>query len=192
MKLRNILIIIVACLCLVSCGEYKDTKQKKVVYSNNIQDTFFGVKFGESQIDVIKAFKKYNLYSHDNVTDSVLCFLPKDRSKFFDFGGFNWKFVLVHFSSDKFYKISFFYSANSASAMKRLSELYKEVSQKYNMIDETTEDFMRYVALSEDGKKMEISLPRLLGSEDVMLKYCDEKLTYEARDKAKAKAKSEL
>lgn len=71
--LKRILFIIALSLCAFSYGQ-------EIVYSENIQNTFFGVKFGSSKEDVINAFEKKELYIN-KTSSSIenLNFLPKNQ-----------------------------------------------------------------------------------------------------------------
>lgn len=196
MKVKYFLMLVIASLCLASCGkdklakqEKKDTKQKEVVYTDHIQDTFFGVKFGASKEELIEAFKQHNLYLNGYSTDSWLAF--EGRSKYFDFGGLNWSFVRVGFNNDKFYTISFLDTPeNKVTALDRFERVFDELSKKYKMNElpiQDTNTYKRYNARTKDEKIMGVFCFKAesLGGEMryyVSLDYYDEKLMKEVSD----------
>ena len=61
--------------------EKKDS-EKEFVYSQNIQDTFFGVKFGASREEVIKAFEEERLYLENRYSNKDGLFFVSSRKSF--------------------------------------------------------------------------------------------------------------
>ena len=196
MKVKYILFLVAAGLCLVSYGKDKETKQenketknKEIVYSDHIQDTFFGVKFGASKKEVIEAFGQHNLYPNGHGTDSWLQF--ESRSKYFGFGGFDWEFVNVNFANDKFYGLDFVYTPeNKVTALREFEIVFYALSKKYKMNEipiQDTNTYRDYYAISKDGKVMVVSCKKVesIGGEMryyVSLFYGDSKLKEEVSD----------
>ena len=134
--------------------EKKDS-EKEYVYSENIQDTFFGVKFGTSREEVIKAFEKEGLYlDNRNSNRDFLVFLPSGRN--IPFGGFNWDFVYAYFSNGKFYCIIFQYTPEyKETALNHFESVLSALSSRYKMNEKPITDtntYKCYTAKSKDRK----------------------------------------
>ena len=144
--------------------------QEEIVFSENIQDTFFGVKFGASREEVIRAFEKEGLYL-DNMhsTNAKLFFKP--LAKYFSFGGMSWDFIQVHLSNGKFYLIQFAHE-NNETVLNELELLLSSLASKYKMNDtKSIEDktyYKKSFAISDDNF-VQVSCKRV--STDSEIKY---------------------
>jgi hypothetical protein len=138
----------------------KKDSEKEYVYSQNIQDTFFGVKFGASREEVIKAFEKEGLYLENRYSNKDGLFFVSSR-KSFSFGGLNWGSVRVALSNGKFYAIQFAYSPeNKETALNQFGNVFSALSSKYKMNEEPIKDantYKDYYLMSEDGKYLSVS-----------------------------------
>ena len=181
MKVKKILILIVASLCLFSFTTNKETKQEnenkqqqEFIYSKNIQDTFFGVKFGASHEEVKKAFAEQGLYLSDiNTREDKLAFV--NRNKKISFGGGEWNYVIVSFSKGKFYLITFQYATKyKETALETFDAVLPSLSSKYNMNKQPIEDeniYKDYRANSKDGKLVFLYCHRAESSRGEMRYY---------------------
>lgn len=132
--------------------EKKDFK-KEFVYSENIQDTFFGVKFGASREEVIKAFEKEGLYLYNRSSNRDDLLFRRFGGNI-PFGGFNWDFVFAGFSNGKFVGIQFQYTPEyKETALSQFESVLSALSEKYKMNERPIEDtntYKYYLAVSED------------------------------------------
>ncbi len=181
--MKKLFLLLTLSLFILSCDKAKEEKtqekknsEKEIVYSENIQDTFFGVKFGASREEVIKAFEKEG-FKLDNQysTNNRLCFETYESSyipiflrhsvdttykrlagEYFSFGGMDWHFVNAYLSNGKFYAIQFGYSPESKeTALSQFESVLSALSSKYKMNEEAIEDtntYKNYRAESKDGK----------------------------------------
>lgn len=94
------------------------------LYSQKIQDQFYGVKFGDSMSVAYDKFKsKFNINVSDESIDGYDV----------DFGGFEWRFFESHFLKDKFGNIYFSQNyTNKQTAMDRYYVLKRKLDNKYN------------------------------------------------------------
>ena len=153
--LKRILFIIALSLSVFSYGQ-------GFVYSENIQNTFFGVKFGSSKEEVIKAFEKEGLYfveefsTRDELTFISSAILNGEIEAKVSFGGMFWNGVIANFSNGKFYKIDFQHNPEyKEMALKRLESVISTLSKRYKMKElsiTTTDIYKWYSAESKDGK----------------------------------------
>ena len=134
---------------LVSCGNKKET------YSDNIQDTFFGVKFGASKGEVKAAFAKQGYRNVSKETRDLMCFSEDDR---ISFGGFFWECANARFHNGQLYSISFYNATEfKEMALEDFENVLPALSKKYNMIEQPIEDentYKHYEAITKDGKKV--------------------------------------
>lgn len=146
--LKRILFIIALSLCVFSYGQ-------EIVYSENIQNTFFGVKFGSSKEDVINAFEKKELYIN-KTSSSIenLNFLPKNQ--YCTFGKKDWDVVSAIFSNNKFHQIIFMrFFSNKEIAIKYFATVFADLSSIYNMNNMPAEHsniYVNYTATTNDRK----------------------------------------
>lgn len=201
--MKKIILLLALSLFVVSCDKVKkerieDTKEKtvekkvpkkKIVYSENIQDTFFGIKFGASKEEVINAFEKEGLdLDNQYSTNNKLTFKP--AGKFFSFGGTNWGYVTVGLHNGKFYAIEFECCIeNEEIVLERFEFVLSELSSRYNMNEVTIKDnntHKAYNAVSKDKKIVVIICDKDKSADGenrpyVSLAYMDSKL-YKSSD----------
>ncbi len=164
--MKKLFLLLTLSLFILSCDKAKEEKtqekkdsEKEYVYSENIQDTFFGVKFGASREEVIKAFEKEGLYlNNSNSTKENLSFLPYGRN--FSFGGYYWEYVNVNLSNGKFCGIIFGYTPEyKETALSQFESVFSALSSRYKMNEvpiEDTNTYKWYTAKSKDGKAMAV------------------------------------
>ena len=160
--MKKLFLVFTLSLFILSCDKAKEEKtqgkkdsEKEIVYSENIQDTFFGVKFGASREEVIKAFEKEGLYlSNRDSNRDYLVFLPSGGN--ICFGGFDWNYVATRFSNGKFLIIEFLYTPEyKETALSKFESVLSALSERYKMNEEPIEDantYKSYKAGSKDGK----------------------------------------
>lgn len=131
--MKKLFLLLTLSLCMLSCG-------KEIAYNDTIQDTFYGVKFGASREEVIKAFQKQGLYLDKSVsTNERLTFDP--YGSYFGFGGMDWQFVNVYLSNGKFCVIAFSYTPeNKETALEDYEGVLEQVSSKYKVAELPIED----------------------------------------------------
>ena len=56
--MKRLFLLFVFCFFTFAFVNAQEQTKLKIVYSENIQDTFFDVKFGASEKEIVKAFKK--------------------------------------------------------------------------------------------------------------------------------------
>ncbi len=134
-------------LCMLSCDKVKEEKtqekkepKKEIALNNDIQDTFYGVKFGASREEVIDAFQKQGLHLDKRFsTNDFLQFLPYGR--YFSFGGMSWGCVNVFLSNGKFWAINFNETTeNKETALEGYESVLANVASKYNVAERPIED----------------------------------------------------
>ncbi len=164
--MKKIFLLLTLSLFILSCDKAKEEKtqekkdsEKEIVYSENIQDTFFGVKFGASKEEVIKAFEKEGLYLDNRNSNRDYLLFYRSRGDI-SFGRFNWDYVSAAFSNGKFYDIVFQYTPEyKETALSRFESVLSALSSRYKMNEEAIEDtntYKWYTAKSKDGKGMSV------------------------------------
>ena len=160
--MKKLFLLLTLSLCMLSCGKAKEEKtqekkepKKEIALNDDIQDTFYGVKFGASREEVINAFEKQGLYLNKSVsTNDFLQFGP--HGKYFGFGGTSWQFVNVYLSNGKFYCIFFGYTPeNKETALEEYEGVLEQVSSKYNVAECPIEDenlYKKSVGRTKDGR----------------------------------------
>lgn len=150
-------------LSLITMSFVYAQEEKELKFSQKIQDTFFGVKFGASSSDVIVAFENEELNFVEEVSSKNILVFTSKRPSYVDltFGEKTWNFVRVYLSNDTFYQIEFAYTTEyKKKALDRFEEMLLILSSKYNMNESPTEDANTckdYFAASKDKKAMTIS-----------------------------------
>ena len=162
--MKKLFLLLTLSLFILSCNKAKEEKtqgkkdsEKEIVYSENIQDTFFGVKFGASKEEVIKAFEKEGLYLNKHISNkNRLYFRPYGGD--IPFGGFYWDYVDASFSNGKFYYILFQYTPeHKETALSQFESVLSALSSRYKMNEvpiEDTNTYKKYKAGSKDRKGM--------------------------------------
>ena len=166
MKFKFLFAMLIAfSLCQFSCSNNNTKSDKEsdksqndtIIYNDNIQDTFFGTSFGTRKDTLIQ-----NFFKHELITDESLCtdwYIPfvNYNTKFVSFGGYNWNYIDVSFSNDKFYSIRFHNThKDKASALESYSNLLNAISSKYNMTEITPSDttiYKKSIGYSNQRKK---------------------------------------
>lgn len=191
MKVKSFLILVLFSLVLVSCGE-KETKKEEVNISqkvikglnDKIQDTFFGVKYGASQDEVIEAFAKENFYPSEFKTDVRLQFFKRDgkygmQQEYFSFGNMEWECIGVHFRNNSFCGIEFLREIyDKEKALTEFNMVLSAVSSKYKMI-ESNESNISGVKMYFGFTKENLLVGVLLDENEgfIMLIYADRNLS---------------
>lgn len=159
----------------------KKDSEKEYVYSQNIQDSFFGVKFGASKEEVIKAFEEEGLYLNKHISNKDAFWFEPYRGDI-SFGGYNWDYVCAHFSNGKFYFIQFQYTPEyKETALSRFEPVLSALSSKYKMNEKPITDtntYKCYTAESKDRKGVAVKCVKGESSGGemryyVMLEYID-------------------
>lgn len=170
-KFLSAMLIIAITLCIFSCGnnntksdnESDKSQNDTIIYNDNIQDTFFGTTFGASKDTLIKNFNKHKLVIDKTVSNNDWLSFDKYNSKI-SFGGYNWDYIYVSFSNDKFYSIQFHHAyKDKASALENYSNLLYTISSKYNMTETTPSDttiYKKSIGYSKSNKRVIISCER--------------------------------
>lgn len=164
--MKKLFLLLTLSLFILSCDKSKEEKtqekkgsKKEFVYSENIQDTFFGVKFGASKEEVIKAFKKEGLYLDNRYSNKDLLWFAPYRGDI-SFGGFNWDYVYAYLSNGKFYFIKFQYTPEyKETALSQFKSVFSALSSRYKMNENPITDtntYKLYTAVSKDGKAMDV------------------------------------
>lgn len=140
MKKKYFLVLIVASLYLFSCKGAEENKPKikkkpvEIVYSDNIQDTFFGVKFGASKQEITNTFEKQGFIVPGTGYDDFLLFFPPETKEYMSFCKHDWEYGEVHLSNSKFYAIVFHrYFKSKESALKNYNLALSKLSSLYQM-----------------------------------------------------------
>ena len=146
--MKKLFLLLTLSLFMVSCGE-------EIAYNDTVQDTFYGVKFGASKEEVIKAFEEQGFYLDKRLsTNDFLSFYPYGR--YFSFGGMGWQFVNVHLSNDKFCAIDFSFTPESKeTALEDYDGVLEQISSKYNIAERPIEDeniYKKSGGCTKDGK----------------------------------------
>lgn len=172
--MKKLFLLSVLSLLILSCGqkggenqENKENKEQEVGLNDKIQDTFFGVKFGASREEVIKAFEERGFKILDEVSSNVI--LNFDiGSEYFSFGGMHWNHVNVNLYDNKFYEIDFaLMSEIKETALGNFESVLSLVSSKYKIKEKAIEDnkvyreyidnmYKDYVGYSKDGRYLRI------------------------------------
>ena len=123
-------IIIVACafiaLFFSACNEGMN---------DEIQTNFFGVEFGASREEVVKAVQE-NGFKMNYSDDSYSSFVKENGSKI-SFGDMEWSFMSIDFYNDRFNKITFF--SDDMKSKKDAEDEYNHrkwlIEKKYSLED---------------------------------------------------------
>lgn len=170
-KFLSAMLIIAITLCIFSCGnnntksdnESDKSQNDTIIYNDNIQDTFFGTTFGASKDTIIQNFNKHKLVIDKTVSNNDWLSFDKYNSKI-SFGGYNWDYIYVSFSNDKFYSIEFHMAyKDKASALEYYSGILNTISSKYNMTEITPSDttvYKKSIGYSKSNKRVIISCSR--------------------------------
>ena len=157
--MKKLFLLLTLSLFTLSFVNAQEEKEEEIVYSENIQDTFFGVKFGASKEEVIKAFEEEGLYLNKHISNKDAFWFEPYRG-YISFGGFSWDYVCAHFSNGKFYFIQFQYTPEyKETALSRFEPVLSALSSKYKMNEKPIEDtnmYKLYTAKSKDGKAMAV------------------------------------
>lgn len=116
------------------------------------QETFFGVKFGESEQEVINAFKKHGLVIAEE-DEGFFLFSPAKEKEFINYFNHDWDTMAAVFTNDKLSDIGFFRFFNSKDlAINRCASTISELSSMYEMEEYPTGEDMivSYRAYLED------------------------------------------
>ena len=164
--MKKLFLLFTLSLFILSCDKAKEEKtqekkdsEKEYVYSQNIQDTFFGVKFGASREEVIKAFKKEGLYLDNRESNKDLLWFEPYKGDIY-FGGYKWKYVCACFSNGKFYYIYFQHTPEyKETALSQFESVLSALSSRYKMNENPITDtntYKLYTAQSKDRKGMAV------------------------------------
>lgn len=153
------------------------TKADNTAYSNEIQDTFFGVKFGESK-EVVKAnlLRKGFEIASEGLDDM---FIKHDEN--IRFGGYPWSAMLVTFVNNRFNSIGFVMRLDRNPEMKLTTEeeagifltILSDLSKKYNMSVTDDKDVITYRA---DSEQKYVALGWDVKNKVILLNYTDKTL----------------
>ncbi|MBQ1190847.1 MAG: hypothetical protein IIX43_01010 [Bacteroidales bacterium] len=164
--MKKLFLLLTLSLCMLFCDKVKGEKtqekkepKKEVALNDDIQDTFFGVKFGASKEEVIKAFEKQGLHLDERVsTNEYLSFGTYE--KYFSFGGMAWQFVNVGLSNGKFWFIRFNLTPeNKETALELYEGVLEQVASKYNVAELPIENenvYKKSAGCTKDGKYVTI------------------------------------
>lgn len=182
--MKKLFLLLTLSLFILSCDKAKEEKtqenkdsKKEFVYSENIQDTFFGVKFGASKEEVIKAFEKEGLYLNKHISNKdAFWFEPSGGD--ISFGGYNWDYVCARFSNGKFYFIKFQCTPEyKETALSQFESVLSALSSKYKMNENPIEDtntYKSYTAVSgEDEMGVAVQCSKKESSGGEMRYYVD-------------------
>lgn len=138
---------------------------EEIYWNENIRDTFFGVKFGATEVDVVEAFTKKGFWFEKNSDEFNLrsCigfWFENSENRYHSFGGFDWSMTRVYFANNKFYEINFLrFFATKKSALKYFDSIMSVIESKYYMYELPIQDneYKSHGGYSEDGKFVGIS-----------------------------------
>ncbi len=157
--MKKLFLLLTLSLFTLSFVNAQEEKEKEIVYSQNIQDTFFGVKFGASREEVIKAFEEEGLYLENRYSNKDDLLFRRFGGNI-PFGGFNWDYVFAGFSNGKFVGIQFQYTPEyKETALSQFESVLSALSEKYKMNEMPIKDtytYKYYLAVSKDGKVVDI------------------------------------
>ncbi|MBQ2375850.1 MAG: energy transducer TonB [Bacteroidales bacterium] len=122
------------------------------------QETFFGVKFGASEQEVIDDFKKHGLVINGKIfheSGDTLWLFIAEKKEYINYLKYDWNYVAVQFSDSKLGYIEFSRSFDKKDqAMNRYAEVAsRKLAKKYEMVEviRDTEDVIaRLAAETED------------------------------------------
>ena len=181
--MKKLFLLLTLSIFVLSCD-----KSSENIYSKNIQDTFFGVKFGANKDIVIEVFEKEGiLLEHGEYSTNIqtLRFTPK--GEYISFCGMNWDYISCRFSSDdKFFGIQFVNtSKNIETALKKFDSVFLELSSRHKMFAHPIEDeniYKHYGAVSKDKKRVQVVCQKV---ESFLTTFYNVNLTYGDISKAK-------
>lgn len=141
---------------VISCSnkDKKETQEVDIAWNDKVQDTFFGLKLGDSisYHDVITTLYNKGFIQSEYSNDTYIIFAPRDR-KTFSFGGLSWEWFNIGMKNGVFRKISFC-NANSdkASALENYNDIRDAVSSKYRLTELNPKDTTTYAITRVAGK----------------------------------------
>ena len=166
-------------LGLIIFVSINNIKADNTAYSNEIQDTFFGVKFGASKEEVKAAF----LYRGFEITSDGLDDMLVEHDENIRFGGYPWEFMMVTFVNNRFKSINFVITLDRNPKLKLTTEeeagifmtILSDLSKKYNMsiLDMEDKDVITYRA---ESKQKYVALSWLVEKKMIILYYTDNTL----------------
>lgn len=182
--MKRLFLLLAFCFFTFAFVNAQEQTKLKIVYSENIQDTFFDVKFGASEKEIVKAFKKQGLYlSKKYSTDELLSFYPsEDEVSFLEI---KWKNLKVSLSNGKFCSLGFNNTyTNEETALKDFETVFSSLSSTYEMNELPIEEentLKSYLAFSSKGNAVMILLEKNKGREGeihyyINLEYADSTL----------------
>lgn len=150
MKKPIYFLCLLAVILVASCNGCKtdsDSESLDTVWNEKIQDTFYGLKLGQSitpdSVDSAlyrKGFYKLSTYS----TAEDLHFRPS-HGVFFSFGGFSWEMLDVSLSDGKLFAIRFMnHSNDKASSLEGYNSIKGAMDNKYSPTIYTPKDTTNY------------------------------------------------
>lgn len=107
------------------------------------QVSFFGVKFGASEQEVIDAFKKHGLViAKEDEDEGVILFSPAKEKEFINYFNHDWDTVIVVFSENKFDDIGFsrYFNSKDLAINRTVSIVNSKPCSMYEMEYKTYDD----------------------------------------------------
>ena len=146
-------------------------------YSNEIQDTFFGIKFGESK-EVVKAnlLRKGFEIRSEGLDDMVV-----EHDENIRFGGYTWEIMMVTFVNNRFNSINFAMTLDRNPKLKLTIEeetgifltILLDLSKKYNM---SITDAKGVISYRADSEQKYVALGWFVEKKLIVLNYSNKTL----------------
>lgn len=151
-------------LVLIVFVSISHIKADDTAYSDEIQDTFFGVKFGTSKEDAKAAFLDRGF----KIVYEELDYIYIENIRF---GGYPWSYMLVEFRNNRFAFITF---GKKSMAIEQEYSIFRDIlsdlSKKYNMTKKRKEGKTLYLASS---KQKTVCLNFDFKERTIFLRYFD-------------------
>ena len=129
--MKKILLLGLFVALISSCGKTNDKKEE---YSDNIQDTFYGVKFGANEDEVLTAFTKEGLRLDKEAYEQGDLFFEGDSVGGVSFVDFDWDYVAVRHKYNRFNFIGFIKRNDTKDiALEKYIIILSTLSKKYHM-----------------------------------------------------------
>jgi len=157
MKRTPLLILLLfLILSVFSCGNKSEKGTQKVdtVWNDKVQDTFFGLRLGDSigYNEAVLALYNNGFIQSEYSNETCMSLLPRN-SKTFSFGGLSWEMMNIYMVNDVFCGIEFYNaSLDKASALENYNVIRNVVSSKYRLTEFNLKDTTVYAVTGVAGK----------------------------------------
>ena len=132
--------------------------------NDNIQSTFFGVSFGDSEEQLFNSLKNHGFgetSSFNDEANNTYFVFRSTESKLFSFGNMSWEFLRIGINNNKkFFSIEFIsVFEKEEEAKQKYEDILETITKKYKVAPDKKPDFNFYaIQKGYDKNNRQISL----------------------------------